>query len=75
MIAEIHCLLGLNPFRPFAIITSSGKQYEIPSSEHAGFNPAKTRALVWFDDDSHIDLSALHITAIECKAPADSEVV
>ena len=74
MVAEIRRLLQLVPFRPFIIDTSSGKQYEILSSDHAGFNPAKTRVLVWFDDDSHIDISALHITAIERKAPADSEV-
>lgn len=74
MIAEIRRLLDLVPFRPFTIVTSSGKEYFIASPDHAGFNPAKTRVLVWFDDDSHVDIGALHITAIERKAPAGSEV-
>ena len=74
MIAEIRRLLELVPFRPFTIVTSSGKEYHIPSSDHAGFNPAKTRVLVWFDDDSHIDIAALHIVAIERNAPTASEV-
>ncbi len=72
MIAEIRRLLMQVPFRPFTIVTSSGKEYAVASADHAGFNPAGTRVLVWFDDDSHIDIGALHIVAIERKQPLES---
>ena len=65
MIAEIRRLLAEVPFRPFTIVTSSGKQYTVASPDHAGFNPSGTRVVVWFDDESSAHVSALHIVAIQ----------
>lgn len=65
MIAEIRRLLAEVPFHPFTIVTSSGKQYLVASPDHAGFNPSGTRVIVWFDDESSVHVSALHITAVQ----------
>jgi hypothetical protein len=65
MIGDLRRLLATRPFERFSIVTSSGKQYEVPSPEHAGVNPANSRVVVWFDDDSSVTLSVLHIAAIE----------
>src|ERR1700730_7461722 len=68
MTRDLRRLLDARPFERFSIITSSGKQYEVPSPDHAGINPTKSRIVIWFDDDSSVTLSALHIAAIEKTA-------
>jgi hypothetical protein len=62
---DLRRLLSARPFKRFSIVTSSGKQYEVSSPDHAGVNPASSRIVIWFDDDSSVTLSALHIAAIE----------
>ena len=68
MIADIRQRLQAGPFEPFAIATSSGNRYRVASADHAGIDPRGTRVVVWFDDDSHITISGLHIVAIEKEA-------
>jgi hypothetical protein len=65
MIADIKKLLETSPFEPFSIVTSGGKTYHVATSDHAGISPAGSRLVVWFDDESSVTLSGLHITAIE----------
>jgi hypothetical protein len=65
MTGVLRRLLSARPFERFSVVTSSGKQYEVPSPDHAGINPANSRIVIWFDDDSSVTLSALHIAAIE----------
>ena len=69
MIADIRQRLATQPFEPFVIITSSGHRYRIATSEHAAFNPRGNRLIIWFDDGSSVDISGLHIVALE-KEPA-----
>jgi hypothetical protein len=73
MIADIERLLAARPFQPFSLVTSSGKQYRVASPEHAGFNPARTRVLIWFDDESSVDVAALHIVSLEKDPPVSSQ--
>ena len=65
MIADVKRLLEAQPFEAFSIVTTSGKQYDVPSPDHAGISPQAGRIIIWFDDDSSVTLSGLHITAIE----------
>ena len=60
-------LIWAVPFEPFAVVTSSGQHYEIPTRDHAGLNPKGSRVVIWFDDDSSITISSLHILALEKK--------
>jgi hypothetical protein len=68
MTGDLRRLLGARPFEGFSVVTSSGKQYEVSSPDHAGINPTSSRIVIWFDDDSSVTLSALHIAAIEKTA-------
>ena len=68
MIADIRHHLEAAPFEPFAIVTSSGDRYRIASADHAGIHPRGSRVVIWFDDDSGITVSGLHIVAIEKEA-------
>ena len=65
MVADVRALLQAGPFEPFAIITSSGHRYVVPSADHASINPGGNRVVIWFDDGAGIILSAPHITAVE----------
>jgi hypothetical protein len=68
VIGDIQRLLKAKPFQPFSVVTSAGQKYRVPTPDHAGFNPRSTRLVVWFDDDSSVTLSGLHLTALEVDA-------
>lgn len=65
MMGDIREQLQVAPFEPFTIVTTSGARYPVPSADHAGLSPRGGRVVVWFDDDSSITMSGLHIAAIE----------
>jgi hypothetical protein len=69
MIGDIRQHLEAAPFEPFAIVTSSGNRYAVPSADHAGLNPTSTRVVVWFNDDASITIAGLHIVAFEKGLP------
>lgn len=68
MIADIRQRLEARPFEPFFIIMSSGNRYRVASAEHAAINPNRSRVVIWFDDGSGVEISGLHIAAIEKEA-------
>jgi len=69
MIADIRQLLQAGPFEPFFIVTSSGSRYRVATADHADINPQGNRVVVWFDDDSSVTVSSLHIVAVEKDSP------
>ena len=73
MIADIRQLLQAGQVEPFLIITSSGNRYRVASADHADINPRGSRVVVWFEDDSSVTLSGLHITALEKEAARKTE--
>jgi hypothetical protein len=73
MIADVRQFLRSGPFEPFVIVTSSGNRYRIPSADHATINPQGSRVVVWFDDESGVIISGLHIAAVEREAPQNAK--
>ncbi len=69
MIGDIRHHLEAAPFEPFTIVTTSGTRYSVATADHVGLNPRGSRVVVWFDDDSSVTTSGLHIAAIE-KGPS-----
>jgi hypothetical protein len=69
MIGDVRQFLGSGAFEPFVIVTSSGARYRVPSADHAKINPQGSRVVVWFDDESGVIISGLHISAVEREAP------
>ena len=65
MTVDVRHHLQAGPFEPFFIVTSSGHRYRIASPDHASVNPHGSRVIIWFDDDSNVTVSGLHIAAIE----------
>ncbi len=68
-IADIRRLLSVQPFEPFSVVTSSGAHYRVASPDHADLNPQGSRVLVWFDDETGVIVSGLHIASIETERP------
>jgi hypothetical protein len=68
MIADVRQHLQAGPFEPFVIVTSSGHRYRIASADHAGVHPQGSRVVIWFDDDSSVTVSGLHIAALKKEA-------
>jgi hypothetical protein len=64
MLKEILALLRRRPFQPFAVRTSDGHEYTVPTPDHAALNPAKTRLTIYTDADEEYSLSALHIAGV-----------
>ena len=75
MIGDVRQHLQAVPFEPFSIVTTSGHRYRVPSADHAGIHPHGSRLVIWFDDDSSITLSGLHIVGIEKGAASRQDPV
>jgi len=64
MIPRIRELLHATPFLPFTIRTSDGREYRVPTADHAAVNPKGSRLIVFSDDDSQAELAALHVATV-----------
>ena len=65
MMRRIRELLLAQPFVPFTVLTSGGKQYRVPTPDHASIDPRGTQVAVWFDNGGMVILSALHLVGVE----------
>jgi hypothetical protein len=64
MIPRIRELLHSTPFIPFTIRTSDGREYTVPTADHAAINPKGSRVIVFADDDSQAEVVALHVATV-----------
>jgi len=62
MTNDIRKLLAAKPFKPFVVHTADGREYSVPTAEHAHVSPQGSRVSIWADDDTEDILSALLIS-------------
>jgi hypothetical protein len=74
---ELECRLSDNcirerlhsfPFEPFVVRTSDGREYSVPTSDHAAIHPRGSYVVIFSDDDSHTDVAGLHVASVVKKA-------
>jgi len=65
MIQRIKELLRAAPFVPFKVKTSDGREYLIPTTDHAFVTPNGSRVHLFDDGEKQTTLSGLHIVAVE----------
>lgn len=53
------------PFVPFRIVTTSGRSYDVPKSDHIGLVPVLQMITVVADSLDSTDIHALHVAAVE----------
>ncbi|MEY2585657.1 MAG: hypothetical protein QOD80_1683 [Verrucomicrobiota bacterium] len=64
MIPRIRELLHASPFIPFTIRTSDGREYMVPTSDHAAITPKGSRVIVFADDESQAEVAALQVATV-----------
>lgn len=64
MIPRIRELLHSTPFVPFIIRTRDGREYIIPTADHAAINPKGSRVIAFSDNDSQVEVAAFHVAAV-----------
>jgi len=65
LFATVRLRLNQTPFKPFRIVTTSGKSYDVPTADHASTLPIARTIQVGRDDGSFVDFHALHVSSIE----------
>ncbi len=64
MTDEVRKLLHAEPFVPFVIKTSDGKQYRVKHPDYVAISPKGGRITVYADEETSTTLSALHMVAV-----------
>jgi hypothetical protein len=64
MTAEIKERLGAQPFVPFTIRMADGREYAVPTPDHAHVSPQGRRVAVFAEDDRQFILPASLISGV-----------
>jgi hypothetical protein len=64
MIPRIKELLHSTPFSPFTVRTSDGREYAVPTPDHAAVNPKGTYVVVFSDNETHANVAGLDVSAV-----------
>jgi hypothetical protein len=67
VIRRIRELLHSTPFQPFLVRTSDGREYSVPTSDHAAIHPRGSYVVIFSDRDSHTDVAGLHVASVVKK--------
>jgi hypothetical protein len=68
VLAKIRELQRAAPFKPFAVVTSSGKSYDIPTADHLTVMGLTRRIVIEFDDYSSAEVNPLHVSSVELRS-------
>ena len=68
MTDEVRRLMNADPFVPFVIKTSDGKQYRVKHPDYVAISPKGGRITVYADEETSATLSALHMVAVSPQA-------
>jgi hypothetical protein len=60
--------LAAQPFHPLVVYTADGREYDVPSHEHAHVSPSGGRGSIWSDDETDYMLPALVISNLKVKS-------
>ncbi len=64
MLEQIRQFLSAEPFQPFDIRTSDGREYHVLTADHAHVRPDGHKLYVYLDDGRDAVISALHLAAV-----------
>ena len=65
MTDEVRKLMNAEPFRPFFLKTSDGKQYRVKHPDNLAISPKGGRLSLFDDEETTTTISALHIVSVE----------
>jgi hypothetical protein len=64
MTADVRERVLAVPFVPLAICTADGREYPVPTRDHAHASPRGNRVLIFLDTGPAVLLGPLHINSI-----------
>ena len=67
MTDEVRKLMNAEPFAPFFVKTSDGKQYRVKHPDYVAISPKGGRITLYDDEETTTTLSALHIVGVELQ--------
>jgi hypothetical protein len=68
MTNDIRQRLLAAPFLPFVVHTADGREYNVPTPEHAHVYPSGSRVSIFTDDDHEYILPGLLISGLKVRA-------
>lgn len=68
MTKDIRERLLAQPFLPFAVHTADGREYNVPTPDHAHVYPSGGRVSIFTDDDHEYILATLLISRLKVHA-------
>jgi hypothetical protein len=73
MIDEIRKRMLRVPFVPFLVRTFDGREYSVPTADHAFITPRGNRVVVVDDEGTTAVLGPLHINSVIDQQPIGAE--
>ena len=67
MTGDIRHHLSAQPFVPFIIHVADGREYQVPTPDHAHVHPSGGRVSVFTDDDREYILPGLLISGVALR--------
>lgn len=68
MTKDIRDRLAAQPFLPFVVYTADGREYEVPTHDHAHVSPTGGRVSIWMNDETEYILPALLISGLKVRS-------
>jgi hypothetical protein len=65
---DIRDRLAAQPFQAFIVYTADGREYEVPTHDHAHVSPSGGRVSICSDDETEYILPALLISGFKVKS-------
>ena len=73
MTADIRQHLQAQPFIPFTVHVADGREYRVPTPDHAHVYPSGGRVSIYTDDDQEFILPALLLSGLALDGVRASE--
>ena len=67
MTKDVRDRLAAQPFQPFVVHTAGGREYGVPTHDHAHVSPGGGRVSIWTDDETESILPALLISGLKIR--------
>ena len=67
MTKDIRDRLAAQPFQPFTVYTADGREYDVPTHDHAHVSPSGGRVSIWTADETEYILPGLLISGLKVK--------
>ena len=64
MLEQVRQFLTAKPFQAFDLRTSNGREYHVPTPDHAHIRPGEKQLYVYLDDGRDVAISTLHLAAV-----------